>query len=58
MTLDGLERLLATRFSKTSRAGKRAKVNLIRYADDFCITGNSKELLEQQVKPLVEQGLS
>ena len=34
MTLDGLERLLASRFSKTSRAGKRAKVNLVRYADD------------------------
>ena len=36
MTLDGLERLLASHFSKKSRAGKRAKVNLIRYADDFC----------------------
>jgi len=35
MTLDGLERLLASHFSKKSRAGKRAKVNLIRYADDF-----------------------
>ena len=33
------------------------KVNLIRYADDFCITGDSKELLEQEVKPLVEQFL-
>jgi RNA-directed DNA polymerase len=57
MTLDGLERLLATHFSKTSKVGQRAKVNLIRYADDFCITGSSKELLEQQVKPLVEQFL-
>ena len=57
MTLDGLERLLASHFSKTSRAGKRAKVNLIRYADDFCVTGNSKELLEQEVKPLIEQFL-
>jgi len=55
MTLDGLERLLASRFSKTSRAGQRAKVNLVRYADDFIITGSSKELLEQEVKPLVEQ---
>ena len=57
MTLDGLERLLASHFSKTSRAGKRAKVNLIRYADDFCVTGSSKELLEQQVKPLIDQFL-
>jgi RNA-directed DNA polymerase len=55
MTLDGLERLLASRFSKTSRAGKRAKVNLVRYADDFIITGSSQELLEREVKPLVEQ---
>ena len=30
------------------------KVHLIRYADDFIITGCSKELLEQEVKPLVE----
>src|SRR3989440_11819355 len=58
MTLDGLERLLAVHFPKKGRPEKRAKVNLIRYADDFCITGASKELLEQEVKPLVEQFLS
>lgn len=29
----------------------------MRYADDFIITGNSKELLEDKVKPLVEQFL-
>jgi RNA-directed DNA polymerase len=57
MVLDGLEQILTSHFSKTSRAGKRAKVNLIRYADDFCITGSSKELLEQEVRPLVEQFL-
>jgi RNA-directed DNA polymerase len=32
-------------------------VNLIRYADDFIITGRTKELLEGEVKPLVEQFL-
>src|SRR5436305_1664326 len=58
MALDGLERLLAAHFPKKGRPEKRAKVNLIRYADDFCITGSSKELLEQEVKPLVEQFLS
>src|SRR5207249_156536 len=57
MVLDGLEQILTSHFSKTSRAGRRAKVNLIRYADDFCITGSSKELLEQEVRPLVEQFL-
>jgi RNA-directed DNA polymerase len=35
--------------------GKNKKVNLVRYADDFVITGNSKEMLENEVKPLVEQ---
>src|SRR5947208_15029318 len=57
MTLDGLERLLASHFPKRGKSGQRAKVNLIRYADDFCVTGNSKALLEQEVKPLVEQFL-
>ena len=32
-------------------------VNLIRYADDFVITSKSKELLEGEIKPLVEQFL-
>ncbi len=58
MALDGLERLLAAHFPKKGSPQKRAKVNLIRYADDFCITGASRELLEQEVKPLVEQFLS
>ena len=30
------------------------KVNFVRYADDFIITGSSKQLLENEVKPLVE----
>ena len=30
-------------------------MNLIRYADDFIITGTTKERLENEVKPLVEQ---
>ena len=32
-------------------------MNFIRYADDFIITGKSKELLEGEIKPLVEQFL-
>jgi len=57
LTLDGLERLLAEHYPRTTRAGKRAKVNLCRFADDFIITGSSRELLEGEVKPLVEQFL-
>jgi RNA-directed DNA polymerase len=33
---------------------KRFRVRLVRFADDFIITGNSKELLENEVKPCVE----
>ncbi len=58
MTLDGLEKLLHKAFPRSvMRGGKchRALVHFIRYADDFIITGRSKELLEQEVKPLVEQ---
>jgi RNA-directed DNA polymerase len=32
-------------------------VNFIRYADDFIVTGNSKELLENEVKPIVKSFL-
>ena len=53
LTLDGLEQLLKEKFSP--RQIPRPKVNLIRYADDFIITGGTKELLEKEVKPLVEQ---
>src|SRR5947209_16273052 len=54
MTLDGLERRLRERFPKTTVKGIAAKVNFIRYADDFIVTAASKELLEQEVRPLVE----
>jgi RNA-directed DNA polymerase len=54
MTLDVLERRLRERFPKTTIKGIAAKVNVVRYADDFIVTAASKELLEQEVKPLVE----
>jgi RNA-directed DNA polymerase len=57
LTLDGMERLLAENFSKRNRSGPATMVNLVRYADDFVITGSSKELLETQVKPLIEKFL-
>jgi len=60
LTLDGLERLLKETFRKKVIRGQcyRPKVNFVRYADDFIITGCSKELLEDEVKPLVEQFMS
>ena len=59
--LDGLEAKLREAFpchGKGSWHGRAAQVHLIRYADDFIITGHSKELLESQVKPLVESFLA
>jgi RNA-directed DNA polymerase len=53
LTLTGLEPLLRSRFPQ-SHAKSTTKVNTIRFADDFIITGASQELLEQEVKPLVE----
>ena len=52
-TLDGLQRLLAERFAKTLKQQWMNKVHLVRYADDFLITGTSKGLLRDQVQPLV-----
>jgi RNA-directed DNA polymerase len=57
-TLDGLEALLHRRFGATRRQRERHKVHLVRYADDFIITGTSKELLRDEVQPLVAHFLS
>lgn len=57
MALDGLQVELTGLF-RTVRESRTAKVHLVRYADDFVITGSSKELLENEVKPLVEKFLA
>jgi len=57
LALDGLEEVLANKFGGRDRLHKhhkRNKVSLVRYADDFIITGSSKELLEKDVKPVVK----
>ena len=48
MTLDGLEEAVRR------AVPRRSRVNFIRYADDFIITGKSKRLLEEKVSPAVE----
>jgi RNA-directed DNA polymerase len=59
MALDGLESALEAKFGKhRSQRAYRNKVNLVRYADDFIVTGNSKEILEQEVIPLVRNILA
>ena len=51
ITLSGLEQ--AVKASTNSRD----KVNVCVYADDFVITGSTKEVLESKVKPIVESFL-
>lgn len=55
MALDGLGDVLAEYFGKkNTKAAYKTKVNYVRYADDFIITGISKELLALEIKPVVE----
>jgi RNA-directed DNA polymerase len=53
LALDGLERQLSALFP-SGRARQRAKVHMIRYADDFVVTGATKDLLDQEVRPCIE----
>ena len=46
MALDGLEAV-------AQGAARNQKVNVVKYADDFIITGASQEVLEMKVKPAV-----
>jgi RNA-directed DNA polymerase len=47
MVLDNLQSILEAEFRRAD------KVHLVRYCDDFIITGNSKELLEERDNPIV-----
>jgi len=56
LTLDGMEAVVQ------AVAEREDKVHFIRYADDFVVTGATREILEQKVKPaltafLTERGL-
>lgn len=59
ITLDGLERRLRQnpKFQKQTPAGQKSKVHLVRFADDIIVTGSSKDLLEDEVKPLIAEYL-
>ncbi len=57
LTLDGLEATLRKEFASKKRFAAKNQVNFVRYADDFIITGKTKELLENEVKPWVEKFL-
>lgn len=58
LALDGLGVILGKKFPKKVAKGKLSGlVNYIRYADDFIITGRSKEQLEELVLPIVREFL-
>ena len=60
MALNGLEggliEHLGARFGRSKIKG--LKVNVIRYADDFVVTGSSRELLESEIRPWIEAFLA
>ncbi len=58
MTLDGLEETLRTRFGRGRGRKSSHRVHVVRYADDFIVTGATKEILETEVRPVVEQFMS
>jgi RNA-directed DNA polymerase len=58
LVLDGIEALIERTIPSTTRKGKAAKINFIRYADDFIITGASREVLADEIKPALERFLA
>lgn len=62
MTLDGLEAAIDKAFdikirTDGCRKNNPHKIHLVRYADDFIVTASNKEILENKVKPLIENFL-
>jgi len=57
MVLDGLEAAAKGAAPDRIQGNTRSKINVIRYADDFIITGNSEEVLNT-VKPVIESFLA
>lgn len=51
MTLDGLESVIR------KSCPRRRKVNFIRYADDFIVTADCKELIQENIIPAINQFL-
>lgn len=59
MTLDGLEALLKGNYKRVDSKGTTyfPKVHLVRYADDFIITGRNEEMLRDEILPIVSEFL-
>lgn len=62
MVLDGMEQAINNAVGITYRKNgwqktNKHKIHMVRYADDFIITGDSKEILEGTVLPVIRQFL-
>ena len=68
MVLDGIEKLIRDRYKvkcfskgkiewRPPKKEKNKRINLVRYADDFVITGISKDVLEDEIKPMIQEFL-
>ena len=59
MVLDGLERKIKEKYYEGWHKGiwLSPKVNYVRYADDFIVTGESKDTLEKGVLPIIREFL-
>lgn len=60
VALNGLESGLARHFTAAlgQKKARKLKLNVVRYADDFVITGANKAVLENDVKPWIERFLA
>jgi RNA-directed DNA polymerase len=58
MALDGLEAACEKAVKGSNISQRAAKVHVIRYADDFVVTGSSQELLRDHVVPAVTSFLA
>lgn len=63
MALDGLQDHLNQELASSQKEQMRKRLNFVRYADDFIVTGYSKEFLENEVRScivtfLAERGLT
>lgn len=57
VALNGLEATVRGGLTSSKSALKQLKAHVVRYADDFVITGSTESLLRERITPLVEEFL-
>lgn len=58
LALDGLQAAIENVIPFSTRRGQTVKVNFVRYADDFVVTGASQEILRDEILPVIESFLA